>query len=452
MKERTFLVLLLVVSFFLQFYKIDSIVPFYRDQSFDAFIVRDFLIEGKIIFLGIRIQDWGARSAPLFHYLLVPFFYIFNFHPASSAVFCSLTAFLSCFAVYFISKEIFDAGTARYSSVLYAVSPLRLFFTRLGWSPVLIFLFSVLLVHSFLKILKGRKSASFFFPFLFLCSLQFHISIVLLAPFFIIVFFQKKPKIYLKMFFSGVACSVLLYAPYIYYELNNGFINTKIILKEIFVRTGVTNLFFSLFMQFLFFISSSFIPVSISSLNLERLYFSIGAFQYIALAVFLFAFFHLKDNFLRMWFLIPSLCAFLYNITLFPHHLIVLFPPMFIIMGCFIKHAGKPGLLFFALLCAYLVYWDIYYFYRASNENMCTSLGIQEQAVSFIADELKLKEASLFYEYNNSFTCYSEKESYEYLLWHHGVDVNPDSATKIYIREFVNTPGSKNFSYISIIY
>lgn len=452
--EKYFLILLFFLSLFLHFYKIDKIIPFYSDQAWDAFIVRDFLTEGKFIFLGIRIQDWGAYSAPLFHYLLIPFFYFFKFHPASSAVFCSLTGFISCFVLYFLTKELTNERTAVYSSLLYTLSPLRLLFTRMGWSPVLIFLFSMLLVYSFFKILKGKKWAFFFFPVLFSCCLQFHLSAILLAPFFIAVYLMKKPKLQLKPLILGVAVSLLLLLPFIYYELKNGFINTRIILREVFFRAGITNLFFDSFMQFLFFLGNSLIPIAVDSLSIETAYFTIGAFQYISLAVFLFAFIELKDTFVRLWFLIPSLFAFIYTVTLFPHHLIILFPPMFIIFGSFFNSLKKPGLVVLSLICIYLFYWDVYYFIKASKENLCTSFGIQEQAVRFISDELKYKEFNFVYDYNSSFMCYSTKEAYEYLFWYHGLKINQSSDKTIYIKEFMNetSPKSRTFSYITVLY
>ncbi|MBW5396581.1 hypothetical protein [Brachyspira pilosicoli] len=109
------------------------------------------------------------------------------------------------------------------------------------WNPnytlVFSFIFLILLVEyiSDYKEIYVRLSSVFIFPVLAIMS-QTHINAFLyLVPTLIIylIINLKKTKNYILLFLLGVFVSFLLYLPYLIEEINNGFINTKMIFNGI---------------------------------------------------------------------------------------------------------------------------------------------------------------------------------------------------------------------------
>ena len=105
------------------------------------------------------------------------------------------------------------------------------------WNPhytlIFSFIFLILLVEyiSDYKEIYVRLSSIFMFPVLAIMS-QTHINAFLyLVPTLIIylIINFKKTKNYILLFLLGVFVSFLLYLPYLIEEINNGFINTKMI-------------------------------------------------------------------------------------------------------------------------------------------------------------------------------------------------------------------------------
>src|SRR3989344_5412604 len=87
------LLLISVIALFLRAYRIDILTTFGRDQGIDFLVARDMIINHKLTLIGIKTSVADFYQGPNYLYILLPFFWVFDFHPlagAFSAVFFSV--------------------------------------------------------------------------------------------------------------------------------------------------------------------------------------------------------------------------------------------------------------------------------------------------------------------------------------------------------------------------
>jgi hypothetical protein len=246
LKNNWPLVLVVIIGGLLRFYRLSDMATFGGDQGIDYQNVAKMVVEKRLSLLG-PITHVGIFLGPLYYYLLIPFFLIFNFDPVAAPVMFALFGTATVGLVYILAKKLFsiihhpltiihhDQVFAFLSSLLYAVSPIILESSRAPSQPHLIPFFVTLLLISLIRIVEKKdKWWDWIAIGISLGSLiQFHFLTFPVYIFFLIilslVFAVRRPKISL----FSVSCfliSVLLLFPWLLFELrHNFFISGQII-------------------------------------------------------------------------------------------------------------------------------------------------------------------------------------------------------------------------------
>ncbi len=228
----------LLLAYVLRVSNIANGMPFIGDQGWFYLSARDLILEGKIPLVGITSSHIWLHQGPLWTYMLAPVLFLFGFNPVSGAFITIFFGVLSAFLIYKLGSEMFSKNAGLIASLLYASSPLIVFFDRIPFDPGPIPFFTLLYFYSIFKWLKGEKK---FFPVIFLLvAILYNLELAtftLVFPLLIIFFygfFTKKDWLLKILKKDTLLWSLVLFLipmiPVIIYDFSHGFNQTIIFL------------------------------------------------------------------------------------------------------------------------------------------------------------------------------------------------------------------------------
>lgn len=226
LKRYWFLIILVLFSFFLFSFKIQS------SSSFEGDLGRDLFEIGKISYgnftlLGPKGSFGGIYTAPYHYYLFLIPFVIGGRQLSGILLFNSILFSLSLvFFSFHVSKK-FGKLTGFLSGLIIMLLPFFVFSARNpgnGFTPTAFFLFFMTIAY-FYDVNKFGLIKMLLFGFLFglILSMLFAYVIVLI-PVLIFVFLLLKRKERFLIFLAGL---IFAFAPLVLFELKNNFVMLK---------------------------------------------------------------------------------------------------------------------------------------------------------------------------------------------------------------------------------
>lgn len=233
-KYELLLSLILCISAFLGLYKIRELMTFIGDQGWFYLSARDMLVNGQIPLVGIASSHPWLHQGPLWTYLLAFALWSFRFDPVSGAYITVVLGLLSIIGIYLVGSRLFSKRAGLIASLLYATSPLAVYYMRFPYHTSPIPLFILILIFPLYKIIQGKFN---FLPLaIFLLVILYNLEIAAatlwgaLAAMLIFIYFKNKEnfkrildkKILIFSFFS----LMIPLLPMILYDVRNGFPQT----------------------------------------------------------------------------------------------------------------------------------------------------------------------------------------------------------------------------------
>lgn len=245
-KEFWLLVAILSISAVLRLWQIDEYLPFMGDEGRDVRIVRRFLTDLDLMFVGPRTSIGDMYLGPAYYYLIAPFLLLFNFSPVGPAVFVALTSVATVFLVWWASREWFGQIAAFSAALLYAVSPVVISFSRHSWNPNIMPFFAFLAVYAIWRVWR-------YYRFVWLLIVGFSAAVVLQSHYLSLLLFPvlaaiwfitlvsvRKQRKTLLPFLRYSLFSILLFAflmsPLVLFESKHGWHNANAMKKFFFER------------------------------------------------------------------------------------------------------------------------------------------------------------------------------------------------------------------------
>src|SRR3989344_2702140 len=183
-----FIIILLIASF-MRLYRIADYMTFLGDEGRDAMVAREIL-SGNLTLLGPRASAGDFFLGPIYYYMIAPFLYITRFDPVGPAIMVALFGIATVALLYIFAKKYFGIKAAIISSLLYAVSPLVIAYSRSSWNPNPMPFFSLLTFYFLAKALEKRKSKLFIAAgFLIGIMMQLHyltVFLITIVGFFVL--------------------------------------------------------------------------------------------------------------------------------------------------------------------------------------------------------------------------------------------------------------------------
>jgi hypothetical protein len=332
-----------------------ELTEFKLDEAHVCSKAAEFLASGRPPLVGIG-SSVGAANPPLFIYLTaIPVSLSKN--PAVIAGFIALLnvgAVLSC---YLLTREHFGEKAGLIATLLFAVSPWAVFYSRKIWAQDLLPPFVGLFFAAVFSTIVKRKPRQLILAFLWLaCLIQLHLSALAFIPLAALLLLIFKSRISLMPLSFGLIVFVLIFAPYIYHDATHGWINLRTFIEvsrgpatldlksaqfaaQIMAGQGYQALAGASFEKFLAEI------MGFTWLNAVETSLFLGGVVYLAWQVFTGWYRGRKDgvsdetvNFtiLLSWLFVPMLFYVRHTTPVYPHYFILLYPVQFIVIGVFV--------------------------------------------------------------------------------------------------------------------
>lgn len=227
--KRNLIILLILLSIaaFVRLYKISDYMHFLGDEGRDVLVVKRMIIDHKITFIGPITSVGSMYLGPIYYYFMIPFLWLFNMNPVGPAVMIALSSVATVYLIYSLSVKFFDLKTAVVSSLLYALSPMVINYSRFSWNPNAVPLFGLLIIYGIQHLLTTNKAR---WPLIIGLSLgvvfQLHYLALIFIPIIIISLISYK-KFTVKNLLLIIVGSIIVLAPFIAFEFKHHFPNTQ---------------------------------------------------------------------------------------------------------------------------------------------------------------------------------------------------------------------------------
>lgn len=244
MNKKIFLFLIIIISIFLRFFRVEELAKFNYDEARDSIIERKMIIDKKITLLGpeTKIGDRTIYFGPLHYYLMVPALKIAGYNPLGPYLWTATLGIITTIFIYILTRNLF-------STAFYAVFPIAVIFNRWAWNPNTIPLFAAICLFFLVR-------KKYFFSGIFLgLTIQLHITAA--ALFFGFIYFlsiQKQisnGKIWTKILL-GTTIGLL---PLIAFDLRHDFLYLRSFLALVGADSSYRGLNWHYFLWFLPFVA-----------------------------------------------------------------------------------------------------------------------------------------------------------------------------------------------------
>ena len=234
--QNWLLFIILLLATITRFYRIYDYAEFLGDQGRDIVIVRDFLKNGNLFFIGPQTSIGNMYLGPFYYYLFVaPGLLMSQFNPIGPAIIVALLGVVTVYFVYRFSKRWFNPQTAYIASLLYAISPVVIKYTTFSWNPNIMPLFSLLFVN-FLTQSRYKLAA-----IAFIICLNSHFLALLLLPLALLILLTKKPFPWQQLIFPTIIFLISL-TPQVLFDIKHNGQNINAIIGFFTKRETTINL------------------------------------------------------------------------------------------------------------------------------------------------------------------------------------------------------------------
>lgn len=219
--------LILAVAIFFRTYQIVERYGYAHDAELFSWIVKDIVVNQHPRLIGQLTSAPGIFIGPLYYYLLVPFFLLFNMDPIGAIIPITIFGILTVISYYFVFSKLFNEKVGLIASFIYAVSFYTVDFDRKVVPSTPTNLWIIWYLYGVVMLSRGQFRI---LPILgILIGLIWHIHIAL-APTLIVIpialYFAKKMPTK-KQILIFLLITFLSSLPLIIFESRHNFLQTK---------------------------------------------------------------------------------------------------------------------------------------------------------------------------------------------------------------------------------
>ena len=239
-KKNWILIIILLLGIFLRTYKSYEYFSYAHDLDLAAWIVRDVVVDKHIRLIGQETSTQGIFIGPLYYYLQIPFYLLFNMQPTGLIVMATLFGIFSIWSFYYIFANVFQKKDIGYiAGFIYAISFSTVMNDRGTVPTTPVFLWTGWFFYALDLIYKGNHRKAFI-TLGVLIALIWHLNfglVVLLTLIPFALYFSKK-RIIVKDLVPGRLYLFILSLPLIAFEIKHGFIQTKALITSLIQDQG----------------------------------------------------------------------------------------------------------------------------------------------------------------------------------------------------------------------
>jgi len=385
-KKYWLIIVILFISAFFRLYKIGEYMEWLGDQGRDMIIIKDFLRNGNLFFIGPPTSIGNMYLGPYYYYLVAPFLWLFNYNPVGPSIFVALLGVLTTYLLYFVGHKWFNRSIGLISAFLFAISPVAIKYNNFSWNPNVMPLFSLLFIYFFFTAIFDKKYKYFIFASLaFIGCINSHYFALALLPFAGFYWLLSYKKEYWKPTIIAFVILFLSLTPQILFDAKHQGQNTKAF-SNFFTKRETT----------ISIKPYKAIPKAIpllNEVNTRLLYGKNTQYSLILTSIFIiFLIYSLikyknkKFYVILLWLTLGIISFGLYKNHIYDHYYGFILPSVFLLAAILIYQTKILGLLFL-LFISYLSFIQNPLIYAPNNQ-----LGITKQIVQSITQDSNQKE------------------------------------------------------------
>lgn len=328
------IITILVIASFCRLYRISDYMEFLGDQGRDVVIVRDFLKNGNLFFIGPQTSIGNMYLGPFYYYLIAPALLLANYNPVGPAIFVALLGVATAYLIYFVAKKWFNPKAAYIAAFLYSISPTAIKYSNFSWNPNIMPFFALLFIY--LMIEKRYLWACL----AFVMCLNSHYLALLLLPTVFIIWLKNSPQKFIKETILAIIIFIISLTPQILFDFKHKGQNIKALVTFFTQRETTVNL--------KAYKSLPVIPSLFNQINTDLLAGKNVAFGIIISIILFIGIIHLflknrnqKIIYCVLWYLSGLVGLGLYKQHIYSHYFGFLFPVVFMLMGYLLSKLPK---------------------------------------------------------------------------------------------------------------
>ena len=437
--------MLILLYIFLRIYRIEDIFTFSFDQYRDAWVIKQIIVDNKIILIGPQSSFYGIYYGPFWYYSLVPFYWIFGLNPLGGAYSAIFYGLLTLLILLYIAKNLFSWRVAFFSGLIYDLSYFINMLNRdCRNDPPLISLSAIILFLTYKAVTEKKKLKPCFYILLgFLAGLgwHFHFAAIIFLPLIITSFlFFKVSKILTKLglLILGFLVSLL---PLFIFDLRHDILIGRSFIKLKEYSSVGTTWVNKLIGNFALVLNNFFnIITPAQSPEILRIIALLLSLSFLAFFVLKF-----KNSFKKskifaiflIWIILPIILFSFYAGEIRYYFFLLNFPVFILIMGLSLEKAaqfriGKLLVVFFVLISAYANTKAL------NNVSSLRSLKQTKEAINFIKNNSQNQPIFIDHFSKDNF-----KVGFEYLKYYYQLNVIEKQDLNKYPSYLIYVPAGK---------
>lgn len=230
---------ILVLSAFLQFYRLDDLQHFQGDEGLSVLAARALITQHQFPVQGLALAVGSAHIGPLFDYLIALPLWLSHYNPTAAVALngiCQVLAVGLCYGLITRYGGGRVAGLA--AALVLATAQEVVYYSRFLW-PNMLPCVVLLLFWSLLELRRGRQQHLALLGIWIGMALQLQPTAVLLVPFLVLYLLLFRPPLHSWRYaLLGLAALLLLFAPVIIHEITHGLVETRAWLAYAHHRNG----------------------------------------------------------------------------------------------------------------------------------------------------------------------------------------------------------------------
>lgn len=215
------LTLIFLVGLFLRFYKINENLLLNAEQGQNYLAIKTAFVSRQLPLLGPPASHLFYQG-PLYYWLMVPLMILTNFHPATGTYLGIMAGSIMVLLNYFVIKKVFNQKVALFSSLLIAVSPIWVYFSREARFYFLAVIPFYFLFWFLCEFWQGKGRFLFWAGLAFGAMLNFHLGSIALTPSILIILWVKRKNLKIKTLLLGLLGFLVPNFPFLIYDLTHG--------------------------------------------------------------------------------------------------------------------------------------------------------------------------------------------------------------------------------------
>lgn len=231
--KHKLLVAILLLGIFLRVYKPAEFFMYSHDNDLSSWFVKDVVVDGHLRLIGQLTSTPGIFIGPLFYYLLIPFYVIFNMDPIGSVYLGAVFGGFSILSFYFIFTKLFSKKEGLIASFLYSSLYFFVFNDREIVPTLPVVVWSLWFFYALNLFLKGDKKAYILSAILIALIWHFNFALVLVLPLIPLAILLSRQKINFKYLALSVVLVAVLSMPLLLFEIRHDFSQTNALINSL---------------------------------------------------------------------------------------------------------------------------------------------------------------------------------------------------------------------------